>query len=138
MEIGDEGTTETIPKGFRYYIMYLMLFLRGFKRDRNYCMYFYKNDIEIALGYSNLLYNGYMYVKKMEPLDGGYHVIDAFVLDWSGNYIRLYSYLDSATTRIHRVDSMAEVFKLLKKCPCFDALDACGENIDNERIIDAL
>lgn len=138
MEIGDERTTETISKDFRYYIMYLMLFLRGFKRDRNYCMYFYKNDIEISLGYSNLLYNGYMYVKKLEPLDNGYHVIDDFVLDWSGNYIRLNSYLDSVITRIHRVDNMAEVFKLLKKYSYFDALDACGENIDNERIIDAL
>ena len=65
METGDDGSTNTTSKGIRYYIMYLMLFLRGFRRDCNYCMYFYKNDMEIVLGYGNSMYKGYMYVNKM-------------------------------------------------------------------------
>lgn len=138
MEIGGDGSTNTTSKGFRYYIMYLMLFIRGFRCDPNYCMYFCKNDIEIVLGYNNSMYKGYMYVNKMEPLDGGYHVIDNFVIDWWGQYEELNSYLGSATPRMHRVNNMKEVFKLLKKSSCFDVLDACGENKDNERLIDAL
>ena len=138
METGDDGSTNTTSKGFRYYIMYLMLFIRGFRRDSNYSMYFYKNDMEIVLGYGNSMYKGYMYVNKMEPLDGGYHVIDNFIIDWWGQYVELNGYLGPVNTRIHRVNNMKGVFKLLKRSSCFDVLDACGENKDNERLIDAL
>ena len=115
-----------------------MLFIRGFRRGSNYSMYFYKNDMEIILGYGNSMYKGYMYVNKTEPLDGGYHVIDNFIIDWWGQFVELNGYLGPVNTRIHRVNNMKEVFKLLKKSSCFDVLDACGENKDNERLIDAL
>ena len=126
----DYRMPRNIKSIFRYIIMYIKLILCGYSKG-NY-LAFHRNDIMIALGYGEKLYDNYIWItKKVTNTDGSFTATECFVLNWSDRrfYIK---------TQVYRVKNSRIAFKLIQRNKSYDKLKFACENLANEYVIDTL